>query len=81
MQAQVEPQFLFDSLVDIEALYARVPLGMRLGLEAMRAACKQFGHPEAAFPSVHVAGTKSKRAGGARVANDSTSIVALVTCT
>lgn len=44
----------------LEALYARVPLGMRLGLDAMRAACKQFGHPEASFPSVHVAGTNGK---------------------
>ena len=44
----------------LEALYARVPLGMRLGLDAMRAACRQFGHPEAAFPSVHVAGTNGK---------------------
>ncbi|MFO0739094.1 MAG: folylpolyglutamate synthase/dihydrofolate synthase family protein [Labilithrix sp.] len=44
----------------LETLYARVPLGMRLGLDAMRAACKRFGHPEAAFPSVHVAGTNGK---------------------
>ena len=44
----------------LEALYARVPLGMRLGLEAMRAACMQAGHPERAFSSVHVAGTNGK---------------------
>jgi dihydrofolate synthase / folylpolyglutamate synthase len=33
---------------------------MRLGLEPMRAACARAGHPEAAFPSVHVAGTNGK---------------------
>ncbi len=41
-------------------LYARVPLGMRLGLEPMREACARFGHPERAFESVHVAGTNGK---------------------
>jgi dihydrofolate synthase/folylpolyglutamate synthase len=41
-------------------LYARVPLGMRLGLEAMEAACARAGHPERAFPVVHVAGTNGK---------------------
>ena len=40
--------------------YARIPLGMRLGLEAMREACEQTGHPERAFPVVHVAGTNGK---------------------
>src|SRR5450432_3466259 len=33
---------------------------MRLGLEPMRAACARAGHPEAAFPAVHVAGTNGK---------------------
>lgn len=42
------------------ALYARVPLGMRLGLDAMRAACKDAGHPERAFDVVHVGGTNGK---------------------
>jgi dihydrofolate synthase/folylpolyglutamate synthase len=41
-------------------LYARIPLGMRLGLEPMREACARFGHPERAFESVHVAGTNGK---------------------
>ena len=41
-------------------LYARIPLGMRLGLEPMRDACARFGHPERAFESVHVAGTNGK---------------------
>jgi dihydrofolate synthase / folylpolyglutamate synthase len=42
------------------SLYARVPLGMRLGLDAMNAACARAGHPERAFPVVHVAGTNGK---------------------
>lgn len=41
-------------------LYRRVPLGMRLGLDAMRAACDRAGNPERAFPAVHVAGTNGK---------------------
>lgn len=42
------------------ALYARVPLGMRLGLEAMRAACIRAGNPENAYAVAHVAGTNGK---------------------
>jgi dihydrofolate synthase / folylpolyglutamate synthase len=41
-------------------LYARIPLGMRLGLDTMRHACARTGHPESAFPVVHVAGTNGK---------------------
>jgi len=41
-------------------LYARIPLGMRLGLEPMRAACARAGHPERAFAAVHVTGTNGK---------------------
>src|SRR5215472_5152845 len=41
-------------------LVARVPLGMRLGLEPMRAACNALGHPERGFAAVHVAGTNGK---------------------
>jgi dihydrofolate synthase/folylpolyglutamate synthase len=49
------------SLADpLERLYARVPLGMHLGLEAMREACARMGHPERAFAAVHVAGTNGK---------------------
>jgi dihydrofolate synthase/folylpolyglutamate synthase len=44
----------------LEALYARVPLGMRLGLEAMRAACMRAEHPERSFEAAHVAGTNGK---------------------
>ncbi|HEY1693365.1 MAG TPA: folylpolyglutamate synthase/dihydrofolate synthase family protein [Polyangiaceae bacterium] len=49
------------SLTDVlPRLYARIPLGMRLGLEPMAAACAAAGHPERAFPAVHVAGTNGK---------------------
>ncbi|MGO8994839.1 MAG: bifunctional folylpolyglutamate synthase/dihydrofolate synthase [Polyangiaceae bacterium] len=41
-------------------LYARIPLGMRLGLDAMNEACEQAGHPERAYEHVHVAGTNGK---------------------
>jgi dihydrofolate synthase/folylpolyglutamate synthase len=41
-------------------LYARVPLGMRLGLEAMRAACARADNPELSFEVAHVAGTNGK---------------------
>jgi dihydrofolate synthase / folylpolyglutamate synthase len=44
----------------LSALYARIPLGMRLGLEAMEAACADLGHPERAFDVIHVAGTNGK---------------------
>lgn len=48
-------------------LYARVPLGMRLGLDAMRAACMRAGSPETAFPAVHVGGTNGKGSTSAMV--------------
>ncbi|MDP8998537.1 MAG: bifunctional folylpolyglutamate synthase/dihydrofolate synthase [Myxococcota bacterium] len=41
-------------------IYARIPLGMRLGLAAMHEACARSGHPERGFPAVHVAGTNGK---------------------
>jgi len=41
-------------------LYARIPLGMRLGLEPMQAACARARSPEATFEAVHVAGTNGK---------------------
>jgi dihydrofolate synthase/folylpolyglutamate synthase len=44
----------------LENLYQRIPLGMRLGLEPMRAACERVGHPELGFKAVHVAGTNGK---------------------
>ncbi len=49
------------SLVDaLTRQYARIPLGMRLGLSAMREACERTEHPERAFRVVHVAGTNGK---------------------
>ena len=44
----------------LEALYARIPMGMRLGLDAMKSAAARFDHPEASFAAVHVAGTNGK---------------------
>ena len=44
----------------LAALHERIPLGMRLGLEPMRAACARAGAPESAFPALHVAGTNGK---------------------
>jgi dihydrofolate synthase/folylpolyglutamate synthase len=44
----------------LERLYARAPLGMRLGLDPMAQACADEGHPERAFAAVHVAGTNGK---------------------
>ncbi len=44
----------------LERLYARVPLGTKLGLERVEAVCAKFDHPEAKFDSVHVAGTNGK---------------------
>lgn len=50
-----------DRLTDaLGLLYARVPLGMRLGLATMRAACARSAHPERSFECVHVAGTNGK---------------------
>ena len=44
----------------LAALYRRVPLGMRLGLDPMREACARADHPERAFRAVHIAGTNGK---------------------
>jgi dihydrofolate synthase/folylpolyglutamate synthase len=49
------------SLADaLSRIYARVPLGIRLGLDGMRGACRAAGSPEAAFEVVHIAGTNGK---------------------
>jgi dihydrofolate synthase/folylpolyglutamate synthase len=44
----------------LERLYRLIPLGKKLGLERMQAACAAFGNPERTFPAVHVAGTNGK---------------------
>jgi dihydrofolate synthase/folylpolyglutamate synthase len=41
-------------------LYALIPVGQKLGLERMQAACQRFGNPERSFEVVHVAGTNGK---------------------
>lgn len=51
----------------LEALYARVPLGMRLGLDPMRAVCTRLGDPQDAFASVHIGGTNGKGSTSAMV--------------
>jgi len=45
-----------------------VPFGVRLGLDGMRGACREAGHPEGAFEVVHVAGTNGKGSVSAMVA-------------
>lgn len=45
---------------ELDHLYARAGKGIRLGLEPMRAACSEFGHPEHGPAYVHVAGTNGK---------------------
>ncbi len=52
---------------ELTELYARVPRGMRLGLEAMNAAVTKLGHPERTFPAVHIAGTNGKGSTAAMV--------------
>ncbi|MEP7050385.1 MAG: folylpolyglutamate synthase/dihydrofolate synthase family protein [Pseudomonadota bacterium] len=49
-----------DLKATLERLYKLIPLGKKLGLERMQAACAAFGNPERAFPTVHVAGTNGK---------------------
>jgi dihydrofolate synthase / folylpolyglutamate synthase len=41
-------------------LHSRSPSTVLLGLERMRAALAELGHPERRFPAVHVAGTNGK---------------------
>ncbi|HVU04559.1 MAG TPA: folylpolyglutamate synthase/dihydrofolate synthase family protein [Polyangiaceae bacterium] len=49
-----------DLKATLERLYARVPQGVKLGLDRVEAACEKFGHPERAFEVVHVGGTNGK---------------------
>jgi dihydrofolate synthase/folylpolyglutamate synthase len=44
----------------LERLYKLIPLGKKLGLSRMQAACAAFGNPERTYPTVHVAGTNGK---------------------
>jgi dihydrofolate synthase/folylpolyglutamate synthase len=49
-----------DLKATLERLYARIPLGRKLGLDRVQAACQRFGNPERAFTAVHIAGTNGK---------------------
>jgi dihydrofolate synthase / folylpolyglutamate synthase len=53
----------------LPALYARVPMGVRLGLGPLAEACRALGHPERAFEVAHVAGTNGKGSVSAMVAS------------
>ncbi len=44
----------------LAALYARRRFGLQPGLEVVQALFEALGHPERAFPSVHVTGSKGK---------------------
>lgn len=44
----------------LDRLFRRRRFGMRPGLEVTRALLESLGHPERAFPSVHVTGSKGK---------------------
>ena len=44
----------------VDRLFALKPAGRAFGLDRMRALCAEIGHPERAFPCVHVAGTNGK---------------------
>src|SRR5690606_24731050 len=63
-QRLAEPPGRQNQVTDLKStlsrLYALVPRGRRLGLEAMQEACARFNHPERSFQVVHVAGTNGK---------------------
>lgn len=44
----------------LDRLYALETFGIKLGLENISRLCAALGHPEQAFPSIHVAGTNGK---------------------
>jgi dihydrofolate synthase/folylpolyglutamate synthase len=44
----------------LDRLYALETFGIKLGLENISRLCGALGHPEQAFPSIHVAGTNGK---------------------
>jgi len=44
----------------LASLFARRRFGIRPGLEVISALCAGLGHPERAFPSVHLTGSKGK---------------------
>jgi dihydrofolate synthase/folylpolyglutamate synthase len=44
----------------LASLFARRRFGIRPGLDVIAALCEGLGHPERAFPSVHITGSKGK---------------------
>lgn len=44
----------------LKRLYSLAPLGRKLGLERIQAACDHFGNPERSFEAIHIAGTNGK---------------------
>lgn len=44
----------------IEYLLSLQTSGIKLGLRTIRALCQRLGHPERAFPAIHLAGTNGK---------------------
>ena len=44
----------------LERLFGLEQFGIKLGLENIRVLLEALGHPEAAWPSIHVAGTNGK---------------------
>lgn len=49
-----------DLAATLRRLYALIPLGTKLDLSRVEAACRKFDNPERAFEVVHVAGTNGK---------------------
>jgi dihydrofolate synthase / folylpolyglutamate synthase len=47
-------------MTPVERLFSLEQFGIKLGLDNIRALLGELGHPEAAWPSVHVAGTNGK---------------------
>lgn len=56
-------------MVDLSALYARRPLGMRLGLDAVAGIHDRLGRPAAGLPAIHVVGTNGKGSTSAMAAH------------
>jgi dihydrofolate synthase / folylpolyglutamate synthase len=56
-------------VADLAALYARRPLGMRLGLEVVASVYERLGRPAAGLPAIHVVGTNGKGSTSAMAAH------------
>ena len=41
-------------------LFSLKARGIKFGIDRMRLLCASLGHPERAFPSIHIAGTNGK---------------------